>query len=172
MESADESASDNGWEAVVSDDGRTYYWNSATDEVAWELPTEQRATESTKPSYATMTMALNVGEDAETAAQAGFYARRKMLPFSYSSAAGPTRLDVGASSKGPGKAFAGTKAMRGLSTLWSQVAASQEQVDEMQAIHTRSLLDHCLAASLAHGLGCAFTQWRKCIASTIARSFA
>ena len=29
------------WEAVVADDGRTYYWNDDTGEDAWTPPTRQ-----------------------------------------------------------------------------------------------------------------------------------
>ena len=39
------------WEAVVAEDGRTYYWNVDTGETSWVVPTVTTATSSIAASY-------------------------------------------------------------------------------------------------------------------------
>jgi len=40
------------WEALKSEDGETYYWNTVTDEVTWETPEALKAELGTKPAPA------------------------------------------------------------------------------------------------------------------------
>jgi hypothetical protein len=44
MGDADADGLPEGWEAVQDDLGRTYWWNTQTDETSWQKPVEIKAT--------------------------------------------------------------------------------------------------------------------------------
>ena len=50
MSSASEPPLPEGWEAVVDDAGRTYYWNVDTDETSWDRPAVIAASSSVASS--------------------------------------------------------------------------------------------------------------------------
>ena len=52
-----------GWEEVTADDGRTYYWNSDTDETTWERPSVPILTTRKSTSVATRISELLEGDD-------------------------------------------------------------------------------------------------------------
>ena len=176
------------WEAVAADDGRTYYWNSETDEVTWEVPEglvlaaaaqdeapgsvveahdDSEAAEAAPAAMAEEeeeeTVERPAAVSAAFAKSEGHHARRKSVAFSYSSAAGPTALDDALSRPPPatvGGFGSPTKNMRCLSTLWAQIEASQRHADSLQQTLQQSLLDRCILAGLMRHLGTAFAQWR------------
>ena len=52
------------WEAVVAYDGRTYYWNSETEEVSWDPPPRETLAAKPAPAVGSITPAADVVGEA------------------------------------------------------------------------------------------------------------
>jgi hypothetical protein len=61
---ASDSVVNRAWEAVVAYDGRTYYWNSETEEVSWEPPPREKLAAQPAPAGGSITPAAEVVGEA------------------------------------------------------------------------------------------------------------
>ena len=55
------------WEAVVGEDGRTYYWNVDTDETSWTVPEVVKAKSAVAADYAARVAASSSGSGSSSA---------------------------------------------------------------------------------------------------------